>query len=83
MDFGHTARRASPCQYHFVEVNTVTKPGAERPPTTSAEGPSAPTRAPAAERSKPAVGRQVKRWRTERGLTLAQVAERSGLNAGT
>ena len=33
-------------------------------------------------RSKPAVGRQVKRWRHERGLTLAQVAERSGLNVG-
>ena len=36
----------------------------------------------ASARSKPAVGRQVKRWRTERGLTLAQVAERSGLNVG-
>ena len=34
------------------------------------------------ERSKPAVGPQVKRWRTERSLTLAQVAERSGLNVG-
>lgn len=28
------------------------------------------------------VGRQVRRWRTERGLTLAAVAERSGLNVG-
>ena len=37
---------------------------------------------PVAERTKPAVGRQVKRWRTDRGLTLAQVAERSGLNVG-
>ena len=36
----------------------------------------------ASARSKPAVGHQVKRWRTERGLTLAQVAERSGLNVG-
>jgi len=35
-----------------------------------------------ADRPKPAVGRQVKRWRTERALTLAQVAERSGLNVG-
>ena len=54
----------------------MAKPGAE--PST------APTRAPSpvAERTKPAVGRQVKRWRTERGLTLAQVAERSGLNVG-
>ena len=30
----------------------------------------------------PAVGRQIRRWRTERGLTLASVAERSGLNVG-
>ncbi len=28
------------------------------------------------------VGRQIRRWRTERGLTLARVAERSGLNVG-
>lgn len=28
------------------------------------------------------VGRQIRRWRTERGLTLAGVAERSGLNVG-
>lgn len=28
------------------------------------------------------VGRQIRRWRTERGLTLAAVAERSGLNVG-
>lgn len=34
------------------------------------------------ERRKPAVGIQIKRWRTERGLTLAKVAERSGLNLG-
>lgn len=34
------------------------------------------------ERRRPAVGAQVKRWRTERGLTLAAVAERSGLNVG-
>jgi transcriptional regulator with XRE-family HTH domain len=34
------------------------------------------------ERRRPAVGAQVKRWRTERGLTLANVAERSGLNIG-
>ncbi len=31
---------------------------------------------------RPAVGREVRRWRTERGLTLSQVAERSGLNIG-
>ena len=33
-------------------------------------------------RRKPAVGVQIKRWRAERGLTLANVAERSGLNVG-
>lgn len=31
---------------------------------------------------RPAVGTQVRRWRRERGLTLAQVAERSDLNIG-
>jgi transcriptional regulator with XRE-family HTH domain len=34
------------------------------------------------ERRRPAIGAQVKRWRRERGLTLATVAERSGLNVG-
>jgi transcriptional regulator with XRE-family HTH domain len=34
------------------------------------------------ERRRPAVGRQVKRWRRERGMTLATVAERTGLNVG-
>ena len=34
------------------------------------------------ERRKPAVGAQVRRWRTERGLTLAGVSERTGLNVG-
>jgi transcriptional regulator with XRE-family HTH domain len=34
------------------------------------------------QRRRPAVGGQVKRWRRERGLTLADVAERSGLNVG-
>ena len=34
------------------------------------------------ERRPPAIGGQVKRWRTERGLTLANVDERSGLNIG-
>jgi transcriptional regulator with XRE-family HTH domain len=33
-------------------------------------------------RRRPAVGAQVKRWRSERSLTLANVAERSGLNIG-
>jgi transcriptional regulator with XRE-family HTH domain len=35
-----------------------------------------------AERKTPAVGAQVRRWRTDRGLTLAGVAERTGLNIG-
>jgi transcriptional regulator with XRE-family HTH domain len=35
-----------------------------------------------ADRRRPAVGRQIKRWRKERGMTLANVAERSGLNVG-
>ena len=34
------------------------------------------------ERRRPAVGAQVKRWRTERGLTLAKVAARAALNIG-
>ena len=37
---------------------------------------------PTQEPRRPAVGTQVRRWRTERGLTLAGVAERSGLNIG-
>lgn len=43
----------------------------ELPPTDVAE-----------PRRKPAVGTQVRRWRAERGLTLAGVAERTGLNIG-
>ena len=31
---------------------------------------------------RPRVGREIRRWRGERGLTLSQVAERSGLNLG-
>lgn len=34
------------------------------------------------ERRRPAVGGQVRRWRTERGMTLANVAEHAGLNVG-
>jgi transcriptional regulator with XRE-family HTH domain len=33
-------------------------------------------------RRPPAVGRQVHRWRTERGMTLARVADATGLNVG-
>ena len=35
-----------------------------------------------AEPRKPAIGTQVRRWRAERGLTLAGVSERTGLNVG-
>ena len=35
-----------------------------------------------AGRHPPAVGRQIRSWRTERGLTLARVAEAAGLNVG-
>jgi transcriptional regulator with XRE-family HTH domain len=34
------------------------------------------------ERRAPPVGAQVRRWRAERGLTLAGVADRTGLNIG-
>jgi transcriptional regulator with XRE-family HTH domain len=33
-------------------------------------------------RERPPVGRETRRWRQQRGLTLAQVSERSGLNIG-
>jgi len=46
------------------------------PAMTAQDGTSDP------ERRRLPVGRQVRRWRTERGLTLAVVAERSGLNVG-
>jgi transcriptional regulator with XRE-family HTH domain len=35
-----------------------------------------------APRRAPAVGRQVRRWRTDRGLTLARLADSTGLNIG-
>jgi transcriptional regulator with XRE-family HTH domain len=34
------------------------------------------------ERRRPAVGAQVRRWRADRGMTLANVAQRTGLNIG-
>jgi len=39
-------------------------------------------RVEAGGRRPPAVGRQIRRWRTERGVTLARVAEASGPNVG-
>ena len=41
-----------------------------------------PTPAQATPRPRPAVGPHVRRWRRERGRTLAQVASASGLNVG-
>ncbi len=41
-----------------------------------------PARAAEIARRRLLVGRQVRRWRMERGLTLAVVADRSGLNVG-
>ena len=34
------------------------------------------------ERRRPAIGGEIRRWRAERGLTLANVADRTGLNVG-
>lgn len=48
--------------------------------STNKEG--APTRRDEGSASRPPVGREVRRWRLSRRLTLAQVAERSGLNIG-
>jgi mannose-6-phosphate isomerase-like protein (cupin superfamily) len=41
-----------------------------------------PAASPGAEARRPDVGGEVRRWRGTRGLTLAQVGERSGLNVG-
>ena len=41
-----------------------------------------PAASPGAERRAPAVGAEVRRWRSERGMTLANVADRTGLNVG-
>jgi transcriptional regulator with XRE-family HTH domain len=51
----------------------------EKKPTyrLTAAAPAEPSSAP-----KLAVGREARRWRRDRGLTLAQVGERSGLNVG-
>jgi len=34
------------------------------------------------DRRRPAIGGRIRRWRNERGMTLAAVADRSGLNVG-
>jgi transcriptional regulator with XRE-family HTH domain len=49
--------------------------GSAGEPVTESAGGSGPRRPPA-------VGRQIHRWRSERGLTLARVAEAAGLNVG-
>jgi transcriptional regulator with XRE-family HTH domain len=43
---------------------------------------SAPLSAETPSQARLNVGREVRRWRRDRGLTLAQVGERSGLNVG-
>ena len=40
------------------------------------------SQAPEGRKPRLAVGAQIRRWRTERGLTLTQVSGRSGLNVG-
>ena len=50
--------------------------------TESSAPPPAGSASRAGARQRPAVGCEVRRWRHDRGLTLSQVAERSGLNVG-
>jgi transcriptional regulator with XRE-family HTH domain len=57
------------CQYSFVEGKVAMKHSQD-------------DRARDEGRDRPLVGRQVRRWRNERELTLAGVAERTGLNIG-
>ena len=47
-----------------------------------AGGAGARTEGASSTRTRPSVGPQIRRLRQERGLTLAQVAERTGLNVG-
>ena len=54
----------------------------EGPAPDGGSPPNPPAAGAAPERTRPAVGRQIRRWRQDRHLTLAQVAERSGLNLG-
>ncbi len=62
--------------------STLTDPIDGTGPTAMADAPR-PAAPPApGPRARPAVGAQVRRLRRERGLTLTQVAERSGLNVG-
>ncbi len=46
------------------------------------DAPAAPAPAGPGPAPRLNVGREVRRWRRERGLTLAQIGERSGLNIG-
>jgi transcriptional regulator with XRE-family HTH domain len=62
-------------------AKSVIKDAAPERRTTAAGG-AAAIPSPAHERSRPCVGPQIRRLRQERGLTLAQVATRSGLNVG-
>jgi transcriptional regulator with XRE-family HTH domain len=47
-----------------------------------AQATASPPSPPSSARPRPSVGPQVRRWRRHHHLTLAQVAERSGLNVG-
>ena len=71
---------------------TEPDPGRSTPEPTGAPDPAdalaadppvgAADRAAETRARRPAVGRQVRAWRADRGLTLAQVAARTGLNIG-
>jgi transcriptional regulator with XRE-family HTH domain len=56
----------------------------EKKPTyrVTRASPTVPASTPETAASRLNVGREARRWRRDRGLTLAQVGERSGLNVG-
>src|SRR5438445_1876400 len=57
----------------MVAVKTLLRRATTMRMKTSGEEPA---------RRPPAVGRQIRRWRAQRGITLARVDEASGLNVG-
>jgi transcriptional regulator with XRE-family HTH domain len=63
------------------KVQRATAVPSHLPPGAKPDGPGAKPDGPAAP-PRLNVGREVRRWRQARGLTLAQVGERSGLNIG-
>ena len=70
--------RSAPTPRHGAALDAAAAAGAATP--VAASGAAAPGLATPASRLN--VGREVRRWRRDRGLTLAQVGERSGLNVG-